>query len=209
METARRRGNHLKDIRDALIKWRFSIKRRQYTTSPVTAAAIFPDNFISTLASNWIHFVSDLCAVLQKTPWMFLEQHGQEVFDVMRCVDDAVAAAKQEKDEERKQLLESRRQEKQLVREHKRAEREMERERQRTITQKQKEAEKAEKAEKACLCEERCAAKLAAAVATPHPGKKHHGTALEGSSVFNIVSPATPMALASSSEVCLIPFRTS
>jgi hypothetical protein len=83
-----RRDEHLKNARAVLEKWRFDTKRAHYTPSSFTASALLPDTILTTLASNGtIRTLSDLKGAL-KTPWILADEHGEEVIELLRKVDE-------------------------------------------------------------------------------------------------------------------------
>ncbi|KAH7921723.1 P-loop containing nucleoside triphosphate hydrolase protein, partial [Leucogyrophana mollusca] len=70
------RGEHLKQARVALTQWRSKTKLEHYSPSSFTSAAILPDTYLTTLASNArLQMVADIAGTL-KSPWMLLERHG-------------------------------------------------------------------------------------------------------------------------------------
>jgi len=64
------RGEHLKDARGALERWRFKTQRDRYSPSSVTAVTLLPDPTLTTLASNArIRIVEDIEALINP-PWI-------------------------------------------------------------------------------------------------------------------------------------------
>ncbi|KII90327.1 hypothetical protein PLICRDRAFT_106921 [Plicaturopsis crispa FD-325 SS-3] len=67
-------------------------KRDEYSPSSFATSAILPDPILTALATKTsLKTVDDLLAL--KTPWIFAEQHGAEVLEVIRRVDVARKAA--------------------------------------------------------------------------------------------------------------------
>lgn len=85
---ALRRGQHLQDARDALGSWRTRTFLRRYSTSPFTDVGILPDKILTSLASKRIRSLDEMAEKLA-VPWMFSQRHGEEVIEVLRCLDHA------------------------------------------------------------------------------------------------------------------------
>ena len=84
---ATRRGDRLQCAREALIQWRIKTRCTLYSPSPFTAAGILPDSILKTLASNaWIHSLADMAHAL-RTPWVFMDKHGEEVIRILKETD--------------------------------------------------------------------------------------------------------------------------
>jgi hypothetical protein len=85
---ALRPGQHLQDARDALGSWRTRTFLRRYSTSPFTDVGILPDKILTSLASKRIRSLDEMAEKLA-VPWMFSQRHGEEVIEVLRCLDHA------------------------------------------------------------------------------------------------------------------------
>ena len=90
-----RRGDHLKNARQMLERWRF---KTHYSHGPTsfTAAGFLPDKILTTLASNArIRTVDDMINILQP-PWIYARRHGQEVLDLLSGLDKAEKADREQ-----------------------------------------------------------------------------------------------------------------
>ncbi|KAJ6448998.1 hypothetical protein C8R45DRAFT_1224523 [Mycena sanguinolenta] len=85
---ATRRGEHLKDAQAALKDWRTRTFLRQYANSPFTDVGILPDKILTTLASKRIRSLDEMTEKLS-VPWMLSGRHGEEVIQLLKCLDDA------------------------------------------------------------------------------------------------------------------------
>jgi hypothetical protein len=191
---ATRRGEHLQNVRYALERWRFKIKRDRYSPSSVTAIAILPDPTLTTLASNArIRTVEDMNGCINP-PWIMAQRHGNEVLEIIKKLDDAEKAAREQSKEgkaaARKQDTEARQaaqkeqrdrqcKEKRLQKESMQAERAWEKAQERAGRQHHRDAARADKQRQID------AAKSAKVPLRP---------ALVGSGVFN-ATPLSPFAM--------------
>ena len=103
----KRTGDHLKNVKKALVEWRFKTRRASYKHTSLKAENVLPDPVLKSIASRrrGIKTIDDLRRELS-TPWHYLDRHGEEVLQLVRKLDTDLAAArkivKQEKATARK-----------------------------------------------------------------------------------------------------------
>ncbi|RDB26965.1 Bloom syndrome [Hypsizygus marmoreus] len=110
-----RRGEHLQAIRSSLYAWRLDIQRSRYSPSPFPAEVYLPEPVLTTLSSNRaIKTLDDMRVALLKRPWIYLEEHGKEILDLIKVTDQRFIEGRQQeahaKKEARKQATAERRQ---------------------------------------------------------------------------------------------------
>ncbi len=77
MEPATRCGEHLANVRAALVRWRLHTIK-SYAPAPFTAAVLLPDHILTKIASNArLRTHSDLEEL--SPPWVWACKHGPEV----------------------------------------------------------------------------------------------------------------------------------
>jgi hypothetical protein len=186
-----RQGEHLKDARGALERWRFKTQRDHYSPSSVTAVTLLLDPTLTTLASNArIHTIEDIESCLNP-PWIMARRHGNEVLILLKAIDDAEKLAREgerrSKADKRRKVTEARQAERRAEQDREREEQQVQKAIDQAERDRKKEEERAAKrrqrdAERVTKQQQREAAK-------PRP------LALAGSSVFN-VTPLTPAMMA-------------
>ncbi|KAM6493656.1 hypothetical protein JOM56_010017 [Amanita muscaria] len=104
---ATRHGEHLKNVRAALLNWHFVMYEKHYSPSPFTSMVILPDSTLTALASNArIKTLADMQQML-KPPWVFASLHGQDLLDLLEEMDRAEKERRhQEKLQKREQKKE-------------------------------------------------------------------------------------------------------
>lgn len=130
-----RRGEHLKNVKLALQRWRLKLARERYRT--LTPAGVLPDEVLSKLASNArIRTVENVIAVVGEK-WMLAARLGEEVLALLKRYDDDdkltraadALARKEEKAAEKKRRDEEKARLKEVEKAANRAQREMSRKR--------------------------------------------------------------------------------
>lgn len=193
-----RRGDHLHNVRAVLERWRFKTKRDRYSLGSVTAEVVLPNPTLTTLASNaYIRTLEDLDNILNP-PWVMGRRHGAEVLTLLRSLDEAERAlreqTKQAKVAERKEATQARQAEKKRQADAERAKRKQEKADAKVIIM-QEQANR--KAQREADRSERKRERAAIQAAKP---KRAARVALAGSSVFN-VGTSTPPSTHSCSTV--------
>ncbi|KAI0629149.1 P-loop containing nucleoside triphosphate hydrolase protein [Trametes polyzona] len=84
----RRKDDHLKNVKAALLAWRLATRRSKYAGTSLKADSILPDRTLQTIASKHrgIKTIDDLRVHL-KPSWALLEVHGAEVLEIVKKLD--------------------------------------------------------------------------------------------------------------------------
>ena len=84
---ARRAGQHLQDVRQALERWRIQTRRRDYPHCSFTATTIMPDRMLTTLASNRSLKTEDDLKNGLSPLWDFADEYADEVLQLLVRLD--------------------------------------------------------------------------------------------------------------------------
>jgi len=79
---------HLQDMQSALLSWWHCITAQDFLHACFTFAVILPDPIVTTIASNCNLTTLNHLQHTLPTPWAFTEQYGEEVLELVRCVDE-------------------------------------------------------------------------------------------------------------------------
>lgn len=84
----RRAGQPLADMRRKLLQWRVHARRQHHSLSSLAATNVLPDSNLTTIASRrrGCKTIEGLRDVL-KPPWLFLDQYGAEVIQLVKKMD--------------------------------------------------------------------------------------------------------------------------
>lgn len=142
----RRTNQHLKDVQEGLRKWRVTARRRLYPFSSLSAMNLLPDRAVQTIASHrrGCKSIEGLRRVL-KPPWIFLDEHGGEVIELVTALDTAHEQRRKDAVEAQKRAREEAVEEKRRQAEDRRRELEARRIAKRQVTEERKKAAEAQR----------------------------------------------------------------